>query len=51
MNIYRKGVLMPSLYTMKTFIAKTANLIIAQTWIDVDPEILACGNKGASFVS
>jgi hypothetical protein len=42
MNIYTEGVFMPSLYTIKTSIAKTVNLIIAQTWIDVDPEILAC---------
>ena len=33
---------MPGLYTIKTSIAKTVNLIIAQTWIDVDPKILAC---------
>lgn len=33
---------MPSTYYLKPSIFKTVNLIIEQTWIDVDPEILAC---------
>jgi hypothetical protein len=33
---------MPSIYYLKSSIFKTVNLIIQQTCIGVDPEILAC---------
>jgi hypothetical protein len=37
-----KGVFMHSLYPIKNSIAQTVNLIIQQTLIDVDLEIIAC---------